>query len=52
MRTVRRDDVLRAVADAAGGVLVPADAPDQAGAVRGVLAGLERATCASGGGTT
>lgn len=42
VRTSRRDDILRAVADAAGGILVPGDAADQAGAVRGVLAGLER----------
>jgi Ca-activated chloride channel family protein len=42
VRTTRRDDILRAVADAAGGILVPGDAADQAGAVRGVLAGLER----------
>jgi Ca-activated chloride channel homolog len=42
VRTARRDDVLRAVTDAAGGILVSAEAADQAGAVRGVLAGLER----------
>jgi Ca-activated chloride channel homolog len=42
VRTARRDDVLRAITDAAGGVLVPAEAADQAGAVRSVLAGLER----------
>lgn len=42
VRTTRRDDILRAVADAAGGILVPGDAADQAGAVRQVLAGLER----------
>ena len=42
VRTTRRDDVLRAVADAAGGILVSGDAADQAGAVRAVLAGLER----------
>lgn len=42
VRTVRRDDVLRQVADAAGGILVGADSPDQEGAVRQVLAGLER----------
>ena len=42
VRTARRDDILRAVADAAGGILVSGDAADQAGAVRGVLAGLER----------
>ncbi|MBX3147066.1 MAG: VWA domain-containing protein [Gemmatimonadales bacterium] len=38
----RRDDVLRLVADAARGILVPADFPDQAGAVWKTLAALER----------
>ncbi len=38
----RRDDVLRMVADAARGILVPADFPDQAGAVWKTLAALER----------
>jgi Ca-activated chloride channel family protein len=42
VRTWRRDDVLRAVADAGGGVLVPADAPDQESLVRQVMAGLGR----------
>jgi Ca-activated chloride channel family protein len=42
VRTWRRDAVLRAVADAAGGVLVPGEAADQAGAVHRVLANLER----------
>ncbi len=42
VHTSRRDDILRAVVDAAGGILVPGDAADQAGAVRSVLAGLER----------
>ncbi len=42
--TDRRDDVLRALADAAEGVLVPADLPDQAGAAWKTLAGLDRAT--------
>lgn len=42
VRTVRRDDVLRQLADAAGGILVGADSPDQEGAVRQVLTGLER----------
>ena len=42
VRTARRDDVLRAISDAAGGILVPSDAADQAGAVHTVLAGLER----------
>ncbi|NOT07368.1 MAG: VWA domain-containing protein, partial [Gemmatimonadales bacterium] len=42
VRTWRRDETLRAVADAAGGVLVAADAADQEGAVRRVIDGLER----------
>lgn len=42
--TERRDDVLRALADAGQGVLVPADLPDQAGAAWKTLAGLDRAT--------
>lgn len=42
VETRRRDDILRALVDAAGGTLVPADAPDQAGAVRAVLQSLER----------
>jgi len=43
VRTWRRDEVLRAVTDAAGGLLVSGSASDQAGAVRRVVAGLERA---------
>lgn len=42
--TVRRDDLLHAVVDAAGGVLIPAAAVDPAGEVRGVLSQLHRAT--------
>jgi Ca-activated chloride channel family protein len=42
VRTWRRDFMLRAIADAAGGILVGGDAPDQEGAVRRVIAGLER----------
>jgi tetratricopeptide (TPR) repeat protein len=42
VRTWRRDDVLREVTDAADGVLVPGTTADQAGAVRQVIAGLER----------
>jgi len=42
VRTWRHDDVLKQVADAAGGILVGADSPDQEGSVRRVLAGLER----------
>jgi Ca-activated chloride channel family protein len=42
--TARRDDVLRAVADAGRGILVPGDFPDQAGAIWKTLAGLDRST--------
>lgn len=41
--TWRRDDVLQRVADAAEGALVPAELPDQAGAVRELLAAFQRA---------
>ena len=41
--TARRDDVLGAVADAAQGTLVAADLPDQAGAVRDLVASYRRA---------
>ncbi len=34
VRTQRRDDILRAMVDAAEGTLVPNELPDQAGAVR------------------
>lgn len=44
VQTARRDDVLRLIADATQGVLVPADLPDQAGTVRRTLAGLDRST--------
>jgi Ca-activated chloride channel family protein len=40
--TQRHDEVLRAVADAGQGILVPADFPDQAGAVWRTLASLDR----------
>lgn len=40
--TWRRDDVLQTVAREAGGALLQADLPDQAGAVRDVLLGLAR----------
>jgi Ca-activated chloride channel family protein len=43
VETFRRDDVLRQVADAAEGALVPAELPDQAGAVRELLAAFQRA---------
>jgi len=42
VRTWRRDNVLRRVADAAGGVLISATAADQAGSIRRILEGLER----------
>jgi Ca-activated chloride channel family protein len=42
VRTWRRDDVLRGVTDAAGGILVSGNTADQAGAVRRVVDGLER----------
>jgi len=41
--TARRDNVLGAVADAAQGTLVAADLPDQAGAVRDLVASYRRA---------
>jgi Ca-activated chloride channel family protein len=42
IQTQRRDDVLRAVVDAAEGTLIPAAAQDQAGAVRELVAALKR----------
>jgi Ca-activated chloride channel homolog len=42
VRTQRRDDVLRAVVDAAEGTLVPSEVPDQAGAVRDLVAAMKR----------
>ncbi|HTS90142.1 MAG TPA: VWA domain-containing protein [Gemmatimonadales bacterium] len=41
--TWRRDDILQQVADGAEGALVPADLPDQAGAVRELLSAFKRA---------
>src|SRR5213076_369720 len=41
--TTRRDDVLGAVADAAQGTIVAAELPDQAGAVRDLVAAYKRA---------
>lgn len=41
--TTRRDDILSAVADAGQGALVAAGLPDQAGAVRDLLAAYKRA---------
>ncbi len=43
VETRRRDDVLQAVADAAEAALVPSELPDQAGAVRDLLAAYQRA---------
>ncbi len=40
--TARRDDLLRSIADAAQGILIPADFPDQAGAAWKTLASLDR----------
>jgi Ca-activated chloride channel homolog len=42
VRTERRDDVLRAIVDAAEGTLVPNELPDQAGAVRDLVAAMKR----------
>jgi Ca-activated chloride channel family protein len=43
IETSRRDDVLQKVADAAEAALVPAELPDQAGAIRDLLAAFQRA---------
>ncbi len=40
--TSRRDDILQAVADAAEGTLVPSQMPDQAGAIRDLVAVFKR----------
>jgi Ca-activated chloride channel family protein len=42
VRTQRRDDILQAVIEAAEGTLVPNEVPDQAGAVRAVVAAMKR----------
>ena len=42
VRSQRRDDILRAVVDAAEGTLVPNELPDQAGAVRDLVAAMKR----------
>jgi Ca-activated chloride channel family protein len=42
VQTQRRDDVLRAMVDAAEGTLVPNELPDQAGAVRDLVAAMKR----------
>jgi Ca-activated chloride channel family protein len=46
VRTQRRDDVLRAVVDAAEGTLVPNELPDQAGAVRDLVVAMKRSPTA------
>ena len=46
VRTQRRDDVLRSVVDAAEGTLVPSELPDQAGAVRDLVASMKRSPTA------
>lgn len=47
VETWRRDDVLQQVADAAEAALVPAELPDQAAAVRDLLAAFQRAPLTS-----
>ncbi len=42
IRTQRRDDILRAAAEAAEGTIVPAELPDQAGAVEKLVSALKR----------
>ncbi len=42
VETWRRDDVLRAIVDAAEGTLVPSEISDQAGAVRDLVAAMKR----------
>jgi Ca-activated chloride channel family protein len=44
VETARRDDILGAIADAAQGTIVAAELPDQAGAVRDLVASYKRAT--------
>ncbi|HEU4681584.1 MAG TPA: VWA domain-containing protein [Gemmatimonadales bacterium] len=46
VRTQRRDDVLRALVDAGEGTLVPSELPDQAGAVRELVAAMKRSPTA------
>ncbi len=47
VQTRRRDDILAAIADAAHGVLVSAEVPDQAGTVRDVITAYKRAPTAT-----
>jgi Ca-activated chloride channel family protein len=42
VETQRRDDILKPVADAAEGTLVPSEVPDQAGAVRDLVRAMKR----------
>ena len=42
IETQRRDDILRAVVDAAEGTLVPSEASDQGGAVRDLVSAMKR----------
>ncbi len=42
VETRRRDGVLQALAEASGGTLVPADVPDQAGAIRDLVSAFKR----------
>jgi len=42
IQTQRRDDILRAMADAAEGTLIPSEARDQAGAVRSLVSAFKR----------
>jgi Ca-activated chloride channel homolog len=42
VRSQRRDDILRAMVDAGEGTLVPNELPDQAGAIRDVVAAMKR----------
>jgi Ca-activated chloride channel homolog len=42
VHTERRDDILQAVVDASEGTLVPSEVPDQAGAVRELMAAMKR----------
>ncbi len=42
VQTQRRDDILKPVADAAEGTLVPSEVPDQAGAVRDLVRAMKR----------
>ncbi len=42
VQTRRRDDVLRAMVEAAEGTLVPSEVPDQAGAVRDLVSAMKR----------